>query len=47
LGSSIDQAYPIALKIVMRLYPEVNAMWSNGVVSELAMRTIFRAWFKD
>ena len=47
LGSSIDQAYPVALRFVMRAHPEVNAMWSSGVVSELALRAIFRQWFRD
>ena len=47
LGSSVDRAYPIALRIVMRTYPEVNAVYETGTVSELAMRTIFRQWFND
>jgi hypothetical protein len=47
LGSSIDQTYPVALRLVMRAHPEVNAMYESGTVSELAMRTIFRQWFKD
>src|SRR5262245_31681332 len=47
LGSSVDRAYPIALRIVMRTYPEVNEMYEIGTVSELAMRTIFRQWYRD
>jgi hypothetical protein len=46
LGSSVDRAYSIALRIVMRMYPEVNAMYETGTVSELAMKTIFVQWFK-
>jgi hypothetical protein len=47
LGSSVDRAYPVALRIVTRTHPEVSAMWQSGRVSELAIRTIFRQWFRD
>ena len=32
---------------VTRTHPEVAQQWQTGRVSELAMRTIFRQWFKD
>jgi len=47
LGSSVDRAYPVALGIVKREYPQVNQMYLSGRVSDLAMRTIFVQWFKD
>jgi hypothetical protein len=47
LGSSIDQAYPIALRGVMSEHREVRQMYETGAVSMLALRTIFVQWFKD
>jgi hypothetical protein len=47
LGSSIDQAYPIALRIVRNTFPEVTAMADFGTVSETAMRIVFVGWFRD
>ena len=47
LGSSIDQAYPIALRLVRSTYPEVTGMADFGTVTETAMRIVFVGWFKD
>ena len=47
LGSSISEAFPVALKIVMRTYPEVRQTYETGRMSMISMRTIFWAWFKD
>jgi hypothetical protein len=45
-GATLDQTFPVGLRVVTRQFPEVNAMWDSGVVSDLALRTIFTQWFK-
>src|SRR5262249_54513926 len=47
LGCSVDRAYPVALGIVKRAYPEVDEMYQSGRVSDLAMRAVFRQWYRD
>jgi hypothetical protein len=46
-GTQQDQTYPVGLGIARRENPEVDAQYQTGVVSDLSMKTIFRAWFKD
>jgi hypothetical protein len=47
MGSSIDDAFPVAFAVVRQTYPEVWQQYNTGAVSRLSMRTIFRQWFRD
>ena len=46
-GATIDVTFPIGLRTVMRIYPEVATMASVGRVDMLALRSIFPQWFRD
>ena len=46
-GATLDVTFPIGLRTVMRLYPEVASMASTGQVDMLALRSIFPQWFRD
>lgn len=47
LGSDVEKAFPVAFRLTMKTHPEVTAMYSSGAATELAVRTIFRQWFKS